>query len=294
LSAPRLRASIVEAFGRHYTARLPDGATLHARARGKKSECAVGDAVELTPTGLNEAVIEAILPRANLLMRADAFKSKQFAANVDVLAYVVAPQPPASIELMLRALTAARAAGIATWLLVNKSDLGAPHAQLLAELAAHRPSVDQTFSIAAKVGLGLDALAQALQNKRAVLAGQSGMGKSRIINALVPDAAQRVGELSQALSSGKHTTTAARMLQLPTGGELIDSPGFQAFGLAHLSGTEIERGFSEFEAFAPNCKFYNCRHLDEPGCAVRAAAEVGKIDARRYAVFRTLMQEHTA
>jgi ribosome biogenesis GTPase len=294
LSAALTRAEIIEAFGRHYTARLADSTVLHARPRGKKSECAVGDTVELALTGAGEAVIESIVPRRNTLMRADAFKSKQFAANVDVLAYVIAPDPPASVELMLRALTAARAAGIQTWLIVNKADLVAAHAQLLAQMAVHAPSVDATFSIAAKAGEGMQALAQAFAGKRAVLAGQSGMGKSRIINALVPDAAQRVGELSQALASGKHTTTAARMLRLPGGGELIDSPGFQAFGLAHLSGTEIERGFPEFEAFAPNCKFYNCRHLDEPACAVRAAVDAQKIDAQRYAVFRKLMQEHGA
>jgi ribosome biogenesis GTPase / thiamine phosphate phosphatase len=245
-------------------------------------------------TGADEAIIEAVCPRRNVLMRADAFKSKQFAANVDTLAYVIAPEPPASEELMLRALTAARAAGITTWLLVNKSDLQHAHAHLLARMQIHAPSVDQVFSIAAKSGIGMQAIVHALAGKRTVLAGQSGMGKSRIINALVPHAQQRVGELSQALNSGKHTTTAARMLLLDSGAELIDSPGFQAFGLAHLSATEIERGFPEFEAYAPGCKFYNCRHLDEPACAVRTATEHGKVDQQRYAVFRTLMQEHTA
>jgi ribosome biogenesis GTPase len=294
LNAPVLPATVIEAFGRHYSTRLADGSVLHARPRGKKSECAVGDAVNIVRTGTDEAVIESIAPRANVLMRADAFKSKEFAANIDVLAYVVAPEPNPSFELMLRALTAARAAGIATWLIANKSDLMPGHAQLLAQLKAHAASIDQTFSIAAKSAVGTDALAAALAGKRAVLAGQSGMGKSRIINALVPTAAQRVGELSAALSSGKHTTTAARMLAMPGGAELIDSPGFQAFGLAHLSATEIERGFPDFEAFAPNCKFYNCKHLDEPACAVRAAATSGQIDAGRYAIFRTLMQERVA
>jgi ribosome biogenesis GTPase / thiamine phosphate phosphatase len=294
LNNPAIHATIVEAFGRHYGARLTDGTVLHARPRGKKSECAVGDEVQINRTGTDEAVIEAIAPRRNVLLRADAFKSKQFAANIDVLAYVVAPEPPVSPELMLRALTAARAAGIQTWLLVNKSDLSAAHAQLLAEMAAHAPSIDRIFSLAAKAGQGIAALAQALAGQRAVLAGQSGMGKSRIVNALIPQAAQRVGDLSQALASGKHTTTAARMLALPEGGELIDSPGFQAFGLAHLSATEIERGFPEFEQFAPHCKFYNCKHLDEPQCAVRAAAESGKLHAQRYAIFRKLMQERVA
>jgi ribosome biogenesis GTPase / thiamine phosphate phosphatase len=285
------QATITESFGRHYTARLDDQRVMQAKPRGKKSECAVGDRVVLTMTGAQEAVIESIAPRRNALMRADAFKSKEFAANVDVLAYVVAPHPPASVELMLRALTAARAAGIETWVLVNKSDMAVEHAQLLAQIALHAPSIDRTFSIAAKSGAGMDALAAALAGKRAVLAGQSGMGKSRIVNFLAPGAAQRVGDVSEALSAGKHTTTAARLLRLSGGAELIDSPGFQAFGLAHLSATEIERGFPEFETFAPGCKFYNCKHLDEPACAVRAAVDAGRIDAQRYKVFCTLMQE---
>jgi ribosome biogenesis GTPase / thiamine phosphate phosphatase len=294
LSASSTYATITEAFGRHYSARLATGQVLHARPRGKKSECAVGDEVQITSTGIDEAVIESIAQRRNVLMRADAFKSKQFAANVDVLAYVVAPEPPASLELMLRALTAARAASIQTWLIVNKSDLGAQHAALLEAMQAHRPSIGRIFAIAAKSGAGMPEFSAALAGQRVVLAGQSGMGKSRIINALVPDAAQRIGELSQALSAGKHTTTATRLLALANGAELIDSPGFQAFGLAHLSATEIERGFPEFEMHAPHCKFYNCKHLDEPGCAVRAAAQSGQLDANRYTVFCTLMREHTA
>ncbi|MGL4575577.1 MAG: ribosome small subunit-dependent GTPase A [Burkholderiaceae bacterium] len=294
MSAAPAQATITESFGRHYTAVLDDARMLQARPRGKKSECAVGDRVALTVTGADEAVIESIAPRRNALMRADAFKSREFAANVDVLAYVVAPNPPASVELMLRALTAARAAGIETWVLVNKSDMVAEHAQLAQQIARHAPSIDRAFAIAAKAGTGMDELAAALAGKRAVLAGQSGMGKSRIINALAPDAAQRIGDVSVALSSGKHTTTAVRMLALPNGAELIDSPGFQAFGLAHLSATEIERGFPEFESFAPNCKFYNCKHLDEPACAVRAAVDAGSIDAERYKIFRTLMLERVA
>jgi ribosome biogenesis GTPase len=134
-------------------------------------------------------------------------------------------------------------------------------------------------------------LREAISGYRVLLAGQSGMGKSRLLNALVPDAAAAIGELSVALSSGRHTTTAARLFALPplengdSGGEVIDTPGFQAFGLAHLSRTEIERGFPEFEAFTNACRYYDCRHVNEPGCGVRQGVVDGLIDATRHALY---------
>lgn len=286
-----LLGTIVQSFGRHYTAALPDGTELHAKPRAKRSDCAVGDVVELTVTGKDEAVIERITERRNVLMRAEEHRSKEFAANVDALAYVVAAEPPVHDELLVRATTAARAAGIEPWLILNKADLAEPFAALLKRMAEHAPAIDQQFAVSTRSGTGMDELRSALAGKRVVFAGQSGMGKSTILNALVPGAKQVIGELSIALSAGKHTTTAARLFRMHDGTELIDSPGFQAFGLAHLSRTELERGFPEFEAFAPDCRFYNCAHVDEPGCAVRAAVDAGKISPLRYSLFARLMRQ---
>jgi ribosome biogenesis GTPase len=284
LSTPAL---IIEAHGRHYTARTAGGDLLHARPRGKKSECVVGDAVQIEVTGPGEAVIEQVAERHNLLMRAEEHREKRFAANLDVLAYVVATEPPVSDELLMRAVAAARAAEIEVWLIIGKRDLPGG-ADLMQRMKWHAPSFARQFSLSASTGDGVAQLATALKGKRTVLAGQSGMGKSSLLNRLVPGLELAVGEISVALSAGKHTTTSTRLINLPGGGEIIDSPGFQAFGIAHLSSTQIERAFPEFEQYAPNCRYYNCRHLDEPACAVRTAADAGEIAAQRYAVFRKL------
>jgi len=286
-----LEATIIESFGRHYTAVLASGQPLHARPRGKRSDCAVGDKVQLRLTSKDEAVIEAIAPRRNVLMRAEEHRSKIFAANVDVLAYVVAPTPPVHDELLARTCTAALAAGITVWFILNKVDLIEAFAVLRQRIQHHAVASSRQFELSARTGEGLEVLKTALKGQRVVFAGQSGMGKSTLLNALYPQAKQIIGELSTALSSGKHTTTASRMFQLSEHTELIDSPGFQAFGIAHLSRTELERGFPEFETYAPECKFYNCWHLDEPGCAIRKAVENKTINPMRYAVFTRLMRE---
>jgi ribosome biogenesis GTPase / thiamine phosphate phosphatase len=293
-AAATVSATIVQSFGRHYTAALADRTEIHARPRGKRSECAVGDAVQLTLTGKDEGVIERIEPRRNVLMRAEEHRSKEFAANVDALAYVVAAEPPVHDDLLVRATTAALAAGIEPWLVLNKADLAAPFAALVARMNDHAPVLAKQFCVSTRTGDGMAALRDALAGRRVVFAGQSGMGKSTLLNALVPGAKQAIGELSVALSAGRHTTTAARLFRMEGGGELIDSPGFQAFGLAHLTRTELERGFPEFEQFATGCRFYNCRHLDEPGCAVRGAVEGGLLPKVRYDLFARLMRNTSA
>lgn len=286
-----LEATVIQSFGRHYTVVLATGQQLQAKPRGKRSDCAVGDQVQIRMTSKDEAVIEAIAPRRNLLMRAEEHRSKIFAANVDVLAYVVAPDPPVHDELLVRACTAALAAGITPWLILNKSDLIESFNALRQRMHKHAAAAPQQFALSTRTGEGLDALKTALRGLRVVFAGQSGMGKSTLLNALHPGAKQVIGELSIALSAGKHTTTATRMFQLNGQTELIDSPGFQAFGVAHLTRTELERGFPEFETYAPQCKFYNCWHLDEPGCAVRNAVQTGAIHTTRYEVFARLMRQ---
>jgi ribosome small subunit-dependent GTPase A len=297
-AAPGLAAGrVIAAHGRHYTVELGDGSVRQCYPRGKKAgAAAVGDRVQIRLQGRDEGVIESVLPRTNLLYRSDEMRTKQFAANVDLLIIVVAVRPQFSDDLLGRALAGAWAAQVEPVIVMNKVDLAdgrddarrrlAPYTQLgvpVLELSAL--DVDATRS----------ALAPRLAGRTGLLLGQSGMGKSTLLNALAPDAGAATREYSEALGTGRHTTTSTRLYHLPPpGGDLIDSPGFQAFGLQHLTPGEIERGFPEFAEPTRQCRFYNCTHLHEPGCGVLAALREGTIAASRHDLYRRLLQEREA
>lgn len=284
------QGTIVAAFGRHYEIELADGRLVKGFPKGKKSAYAVGDVVELTSDGQ----IISHLPRKSLLYRSDAHRQKLIAANVTQLVLVVATEPSFSDLLLSRALLAADHEGLRPLIVLNKCDLTA------ALPAAHEllaPFVALGYPL-----LSLSATEDAtpllpfLAGETSVLVGQSGMGKSTLTNALVPHAAAAVREISTALDSGKHTTTYARLYHLPpssTGGHLIDCPGVQAFGLAHLSPPEIESGFIEFRALMGSCRFRDCRHLAESDCAIKAAVASGAIHPRRLAHYHQIMSEAT-
>jgi ribosome biogenesis GTPase len=305
----KLRGRVIAAFGRHYTVEFADGSIRQCYPRGKKGMATVGDEVDIAIEGQNEGAIDAIVPRRNLLYRSDDMRSKQFAANVDQLLVVVATDPEFSGDLVGRALAGAWSVGISPVLLLNKIDR-------LPKLEHARRRVAQLAAIGVPVielsAHDLDAtratLAPILRGKTSLLLGQSGMGKSTLLNALVPDAMAATREHSEALSAGKHTTTSTRLYHLPpslfgdttasadvtpTGGygDLIDSPGFQGFGLQHLSTEDIERGFPEFAKYAEECRFYNCTHRHEPGCAVVAARDAGAIHPDRYQLYTRILSE---
>ena len=296
------QALLVASYGRHYLARPVDDqhkGLYQVTSRGKQHLGAVGDILEVSETGPEQAVIEKILERKNLLYRSDAYKSKSIASNVDQILIMLATEPGFSPDLLGRAVIAAETAGITPRIILNKCDLPnkLPAARKMLEpyiamgYPVHEMSVKHDSSSVAK-------LLPHVQGKVSVLVGQSGMGKSTLLNALIPDAAAQTQEHSKKLDSGKHTTTACRYYDLPNhdasesfAGALIDSPGFQEFGLAHLSESELQHAFVEFRPLLGQCKFHNCSHGDEPGCVVRVAVEAGEISAQRVELFRQLRHE---
>jgi ribosome biogenesis GTPase len=214
------------------------------------------------------------------------------AANVDQVAIVFAPQPAFNVRFIWRALAAAGAAGIDSLVILNKTDLpGADDAR--ARLEQLKALGYRTVALSAKrdPAAARSALAPLLAGRATLLIGQSGMGKSTLLNLIVPGADARTQEFSRALNLGRQTTTSSRWFALEGGGALIDSPGFQAFGLSHLDEDRIVAALPEFAPHLGRCRFLDCRHLAEPDCAIRAAVDAGDIDTERYDFYRELLQE---
>ncbi len=230
-------------------------------------------------------MVEAITPRSSLLYRSDAFRQKLIAANVTQVVLVVAAFPSFYEDLLHRCIAAAEHAGIRVIIVLNKCDLESAKAAraLLAPLEALGYDV---LPLIARESVA--PLRERLTGHLSVLVGQSGMGKSTIVNSLVPEAAAATAEVSEVLDSGKHTTTHARLYRLDDASAIIDSPGLQEFGLHHLKLTDLDQAFVEFRSLIGQCRFSNCRHLGEPGCAMAAGQAAGAIDAKRLDVYRRL------
>ena len=285
---PRQSGVIVASFGRQFTAELGDGALVTCVTRGKRTDIACGDRVEVALTAPDQGVIEATAPRASLFYRSDIQREKLIAANVTQIVIVLAAAPAFYAELLDRCLAAAAHTGIPALLALNKMDLdGAPAA--LESLARYRALGYETLPLAAKIDIS--PLRARLAGHTSVLVGQSGMGKSTIINRLLPDAAARVGDLSAALGGGRHTTTHARLYHLDAASHIIDSPGLQEFGLIHVEPENLADCFVEFRSYLGQCKFNDCKHLTEPGCAITAAVERGAVDPRRVESYRKLVMQ---
>jgi ribosome biogenesis GTPase len=284
--------TIIAAHGRHYVAQT-DTAKLQCVTRGKKSDVAVGDLVDIQITSPDQGVIESIRERKTLLYRSDQYKSKLLAANVTQLFIVVATEPGFSDDLVSRALVAAEAADIAAHIVLNKIDVTESLEKTRQRLMLYSSLGYPVHEVSARAApdAACATLAPLLKGQTTILIGQSGMGKSSLINLLVPDADIAVREISAALDTGKHTTTFTRLYRLDADSAVIDSPGFQEFGLYHLTEGMLERAFPEFSPHLGHCKFYNCHHLTEPDCAVLGAVENGKITQLRHALYRQLLHE---
>jgi ribosome biogenesis GTPase len=286
-------ARIVAAYGRHFVAAAADGVEWRCVTRGRRADVVCGDQVMLQAG--DPALIERVLPRRNTLWREDAWRAKVFAANLDLLLVVTAAEPSPNLELVGRALIAARAEDIEAAIVINKADLPATaalRARLQPLAALGYPLLE--LSVRADPAHARELLRPWLDGRTSMLIGASGVGKSTLVNALVPGLQLATQAISDALDSGRHTTTATRLYALPgfaPDSALLDSPGFQAFGLHQLSVSQLQHALPELESRRAQCRFHNCTHRQEPGCAVRDAVRDGAIDGERYALYLRVLQE---
>ena len=287
---------VVRGHGRHYLVETEEGRRILCHPRGKKSDAVVGDLVRWQMAGSDEGVIECIEPRSNLLYRQDEWRSKSFAANVDQLLVLVAVEPVFSESLLTRALLTAAEAGIATRIGLNKIDL--PGVTLARERLAPYVRMGVSvfeWSLSQDAEAALAQLRPWLDGHSTLVLGPSGTGKSTLTNALLPDAQAQVGEISVALNSGRHTTTHTQWywLEPERRSGWLDSPGFQTFGIQHIAPARLASLLPDFaQAMAEGgCRFANCSHRHEPGCAVRDALAAGRIAESRYRIYLELLDE---
>ncbi len=294
---------VVAGFGRHVLVETSDGKRIICHPRGKKGQALVGDNVRWLPSE-DEGTIEKIDARSNVFYRQDELRTKSFAANLDQILMLIAAEPEFSESQLTRALIAAEAAGITPIIALNKSDLTEPFGRAWAKLAPYRAMGYHMLPLAIKPKLEApenaaqtDALMALLKNKKTLVLGPSGSGKSSLTNLLIPSARVLTAEISQALNSGKHTTTSTTLywIDAERATALIDSPGFQEFGLHHIEPMQLAHLMPDFKAHAQNCKFYNCTHLHEPGCGVILSMKSGSsainIGVNRYRLYSELFEE---
>ncbi len=289
---------IVANYGRHFLVETPEGQRLICHSRGKKSLGVVGDRV-LWQASTDQGTIEKIEARRNLFYRQDEIRTKSFAANLDQVLILIAAVPEFSSSQLARALIAAEAEHITPLIALNKSDLIEPFARAWEWLLPYRQMQYVVIPLSLKQSPAADRaeLLKLLRGKTTLVLGPSGAGKSTLINLLVPGALAQTGEISQALSSGKHTTTSTTWywVDAEKATALIDSPGFQEFGLNHIDPAQLAAYMPDLKAHVVNCKFYNCSHLHEPGCgvisALKSSASPYRISENRYNIYSELFTQ---
>lgn len=290
---------VVAGHGRHVWVEKPDGTRLICHPRGKKNQTVVGDRV-LWQATQDEGTIEKVQERKNLFYRQDEIRTKSFAANLDQLLILIAAEPEFSESQLTRALIAAEAQQIRPIVALNKRDVAEPFARAWARLQVYADMGYELVPLALKpkaegvAATELQDLLRLMQGKTTLILGPSGSGKSTLINRLVPQADVLTNEISTALNSGKHTTTSTSLYWVDAERRtaVIDSPGFQEFGLQHIEAMQLAGLMPDIRAHAGDCKFYNCTHLHEPGCGVLAQMKSGSaISAARYKLYSDLFAE---
>ena len=282
-------ATVTATFSRRMRLRLDDGREVDARIKGKRIKPVCGDIVDAEPIdNEHDWLITNITERRNELTRPNMRGQVEvLAANLDYLVVVAAAEPKPDWFIVDRYLCAAELMGIDACVIFNKSDLGTSSA--LYELDTYFDIGYDVVACSALTGDGLDNVRQLLATHCAIIVGQSGVGKSSIINSLLGHEAQKTSEISDKSREGRHTTVNSAMLALPGGGWVIDSPGVRDYAPSLESSTIAARGFREIHDAAQECRFANCRHLREPGCAVKRRSEAGKISPRRYESYKRIV-----
>ena len=293
---------VVASHGRHVVVETPEGRRLICHPRGKKNAAVVGDRVLWQVTG-DEGSIEKVVERRNLFYRQDEVRTKSFAANLDQVLLLIAAEPEFSEVQLTRALIAAEASGIPPLVALNKSDLVEPFERAWARLLPYQKMHYGVMPLSLRLSGEVDRahLMKHLEGKTTLVLGPSGAGKSTLINLLVPGALAETGEISQALNSGRHTTTATNWYWVDAARStaLIDSPGFQEFGLRHIKPQDLPQLMPDLRSHLGECRFYNCTHLHEPGCAVLAQCGAhdgdgwpqGRVSERRHRIYAQLFEE---
>lgn len=297
---------VVGRFGQHADVRDDAGGVLRCHIRRTVDSVVCGDKVlfrrDKEPGSAIKGVIEVVEPRVSSLSRPDFYDGlKVVAANIDQILIVSSIKPELSTNIIDRYLVASEDVAIEPVIIINKMDL--------VEDAGHQAEVERikllyedigyrVLLVSCKGEARLQALEECLHDKVSVFVGQSGVGKSSLINALLPEAEEIIGEISQVSGLGQHTTTSAKLLSFKSGGELIDSPGVREFALWHLEEDKLSQGFKEFRAYLGGCKFRDCKHLDDPGCRLREAVENHEINAGRFEnyhrILRTMSEQRPA
>ncbi|TWH71335.1 ribosome biogenesis GTPase [Azomonas agilis] len=268
------------------------GQRIRCHLRANLPALVTGDYVVWRPGHQGDGVVVAQLPRHSELCRPDPRgQLKPVAANVDQILIVVAPLPEPHANLIDRYLVAAEHAGIRPLLVFNKADLVTEdnQASLEALLSVYQSLGYAVLSVSAQSRTGLDQLQQSLKGCISVFVGQSGVGKSSLVNQLLPEVQTPVGALSEFSGKGTHTTTTARLFHFPEGGDLIDSPGIREFALSHIDRQIVTEGFVEFRPWLGRCRFRDCQHQHEPGCALLGALAEGHIDPKRMESYRAII-----